>query len=803
MLDYVRKSRRKSSYFTLSIPNFSRGMKFNSLSNTPKDVLISRLFKYSFFGLIGLVILMVFLFIWYGRDLPAPGKLVEAQANQSSGIYDRRGELLFSVYQNQNRIYVTLDKIPKYLRQGTIAVEDRNFYENEGFSVTGYIRGLIIDPILRQRVTGGSTITQQLVKNVLLTSERTLPRKIKELMLAIQVDRRYSKDEILEMYLNDVPYGGTAIGVQAASQIYFNKDVKDLNLSESAFLAGLPQSPSTYSPFSGEKYYLQRTKNVLAQMENQGYITKKQGFEAYKEIEQKKFSNSDIGIKAPHFVMYVKQQLVKQFGEATVENGGLRVTTTLDYKIEKEAEKIVNEEIKKLKNFKVGNGAAMVSDPKTGEILAMVGSEDYSNIDNDGNFNAATGLRQPGSSLKPITYAVAFSKGYTPSTLLIDSQTNFKANDSEKDYIPVNYDGKYRGPVQVRFALANSFNIPAVKMLAMVGVKNVMQKAYEMGIENWEPTDENLRNVGYSLVLGGRDVRLLDQMQAYGVFANGGQREPLVSILEVKDSKGNVLYKYNKPSPQRIFSDEISFLISHILLDNTARSATFGTNSYLVIPGHPSVSAKTGTTDEKRDNWTIGYTKSFVVGSWVGNNDNTPMGNITSGVSGAAPIFHRLMTFVLKGKEDEPFEKPENVEAVIIDAYGGGSPVSGKPERSEYFIKGTQPSGPSPIYQKIKLSKKDNGKLASQWEIDNGEYDTKDYIVLKENDPISTDGKNRWMEGIVEWLKKTYAADRPEYYPPTETSNYSKEESNNEEPTPTLTSTPTPTEIVPSPTPIP
>ncbi len=289
MLDYARKSRRRSSYFTLSIPNFGRFGKFNNFSNTPKDVLISRIFKYSFFGLIGLILLMAVLFIWYGRDLPAPGKLVEAQVSQSSGIYDRNGELLFSVYQNQNRIYVTLDKIPKFLRQGTIAIEDKSFYENEGFSITGYIRGLIIDPILRQRVTGGSTITQQLVKNVLLTSERSLPRKIKELMLAIQVDRKYTKDEILEMYLNDVPYGGTAIGVQAASQIYFNKDVKDLNLSESAFLAGLPQSPSTYSPFSGDKYYLSRTKNVLAQMESQGYITKNRLKQHIKKLNKRSF----------------------------------------------------------------------------------------------------------------------------------------------------------------------------------------------------------------------------------------------------------------------------------------------------------------------------------------------------------------------------------------------------------------------------------------------------------------------------------------------------------------------------------
>src|SRR3989344_4217889 len=645
MLDYSRRLRRKN-YLTFSFPRFNIGGN-RYFRNTSKMTLASRLSKYAFFATIGFVVLMMALFVWYGRNLPAPGKLIEVQANQSSGIYDRNGELLYSVYQNQNRIYVKLNDIPKYLQQGTIAIEDKDFYTNKGFSITGYLRA-VRNLVLLQGLSGGSTLTQQLVKNALLTSERTIPRKIKELMLSIQVDRKYSKDQILEMYLNDVPYGGTAIGVQIASLIYFDKDVKDLSLAESAFLAGLPQSPSIYSPFSGNKYYLQRTKNVLNQMVNQGYITQKQADSAYKEIVSKKFTQSNVGIKAPHFVMYVKQQLVKQFGESAVEAGGLRVTTTLDYKIEKEAEKIVKEEVDKLKNYKVGNGAAVVTSPKSGEILAMVGSADYFDTDNDGNFNAATGFRQPGSSLKPITYGVAFSRGYTASTLLMDTKTNFKANDSEKDYIPVNYDGKYRGPVQVRFALANSLNIPAVKMLAMVGVKNVMQKAYEMGIENWQPSDENLRNVGYSLVLGGRDVRLIDEVEAYGVFANGGVREPVVSILEVKDSKGNVLYKYNAPSPRRVFSEEISFLISHILLDNNARSMEFGSNSRLVVSGHPSVSVKTGTTDEIRDNWTVGYTPSYVVGVWVGNNDNSPMSKVASGITGAAPVWNRIMSFVLK-----------------------------------------------------------------------------------------------------------------------------------------------------------
>jgi penicillin-binding protein 1C len=808
MLDYRRSTRRRSKYFTFSFPNLGFNLNrklgrnfnsFNRLNNTPRIVLFSRLAKFAFFGLIALIILMVVLFIWYGRDLPTPGKLIAAQANQSSGIYDRNGTLLYSVYQNQNRTYVNLTMIPKYLQQGTISVEDRNFYTNSGFSITGYLRAAL-NLVLLRGVSGGSTLTQQLVKNVLLSSEQTIPRKIKELMLSIQVDRKYSKDQILEMYLNDVPYGGAAIGVQAAAQLYFNKDVKDLDLAQSAFIAGLPQSPSVYSPFSGNKYYIQRTQVVLAAMVRDGYIIQKQADSALKEITNTQFAQNSLGIKAPHFVFYVKQQLINQFGEPVVEGGGLRVKTTLDYNIEKQAEQIVKTEIANDKDLKVGNSAAMVTIPKTGEILAMVGSEDYFDTKNDGNFNAAISYRQPGSSLKPITYATAFSKGYTAATLLMDTQTNFKAQDSEKDYIPVNYDGKYRGPVQVRFALANSLNVPAVKMLAMVGIKDVMQNAYNMGIDNWQPTDANMADVGYSLVLGGRDVRLVDEMEAYGVFANGGTKIPLVSILEVDDAKGNVLYKYNPPSPQRIFSQEVSFLISHILLDNTARTMEFGAYSQLVVAGHPSVSVKTGTTNDIRDNWTVGYTPSFAVGVWVGNNDNTPMSKVASGITGAAPIWNKIMSYVLKikGKKDEPPQKPDDVIAMQIDALGGGLPKDGQPTRSEYFIKGTEPTAQSAIYQTIKLSKHDQGKLANASEIAAGDYDTKDYIVFKEDDPISTDGKNRWQDGISAWIKQTYAADHPEYYPPTDTSGY--QENSNPTPTPTsaVTDTPTPT-LTPTP----
>jgi membrane peptidoglycan carboxypeptidase len=492
MQDFARTSRRRNKYFIINFPKLPRKLNFlNNLNKTPRIILYGRIAKFAFFGLIGLIILLTGLFIWYGRDLPAPGKLITAQSNQASGIYDRNNILLYSVYQTQNRIYVNLDKIPKYLQQGTIAIEDRNFYQNSGFSITGYLRAFR-NIVFFRGISGGSTLTQQLVKTVLLTSEQTIPRKIKELMLSIQVDRKYSKNQILEMYLNDVSYGGTAVGVEAAAQTYFAKDVKDLNLAQSAFLSGLPQSPSIYSPFTGNKYYLKRTQEVLSAMVRDGYINQKQADAAFKEISGTKFSQNAAGIKAPHFVFFIKQQLEDKFGASAVETGGLRVKTTLDYKIQKQAEEIVKSEVEKAKTLNVGNAAAMVTNPKNGEIIAMVGSKDYFDTKNDGNFNAATGYRQPGSSLKPITYATAFTRGYTASTLLMDAQTNFKATDAEKDYIPVNYDGKFRGPMQVRFALANSLNIPAVKMLAMVGVKNAMQNAYAMGIDNWQPTDTNL-----------------------------------------------------------------------------------------------------------------------------------------------------------------------------------------------------------------------------------------------------------------------------------------------------------------------
>lgn len=696
------------------------------------------------------------MFLWYSRDLPTPGKLVTANAENSTRIYDRNGELLYSVYEDANRTYVKLDDMSKYLREGTIAIEDKDFYKNKGFSPLGYVR-VAWNALRGKGLAGASTISQQLVKNVLLTSERSLPRKVKELILSVQVTQRFSKEEILEMYMNNIPYGGPAIGAEAAAETYFGKKAKDLDLAESAFLAGLPQNPSTYSPFTGNDYYIGRTEAVLKRMVEDKYITKDESESALKKITNYKFSQRGTSFKAPHFVLYVKEILAQQYGEQVVATGGLQVTTTLDYDLQEEAEKIVKDEIESLEKYKVSNGAALITDPQTGQILSMVGSTDYFDEENDGNFNVVFGKRQPGSSMKPIIYAQALEEGYTASTMVMDVSTEFDNGEAEA-YKPVNYDGKFRGPVQLRFALGNSLNIPAVKVLGMVGIKDAMQKAYDMGIENWEPTDANMRNVGLSLVLGGRETTLFDEVGAYGAFANKGEKQDLVSILKITDSKGKKLFEYKKRDGKKVLSEAVAFIISHILLDNNARIDAFGPNSFLRVAGH-TVAVKTGTTDEKKDNWTIGYTPSFVAGVWVGNNDNTPMNPaIASGTTGASTIWHKLMMEVLKGKSDEEFEKPEDVVAVQVDPLAGGLPRDGQPSRSEYFVKGTEPTSVSSIYQS---------------------KDGKDYWVFKEDDPVSGDGRNRWQEGINAWIEQNHKGEE-RYNPPDELKN-----KKSEDPTPT------------------
>src|SRR3989338_1837534 len=509
--------------------------------------------------ILGGIAVLILVIVVFATQVPSPRELTSREMAQATKIYDRNGELLYDIFKDQNRTPVKLSEVPLVVKQATIAIEDKDFYKHQGFSPLGITRS-VFDLIISRKVEGGgSTLTQQLVKNALLSGERTLTRKLKEFILAIQVERAYGKDQILEMYLNEIPYGGTAYGIEAAANLYFGKHAKDLDLAESSLLAGLPQRPSVYSPYgSNPERSKTRQKEVLRRMVEDGYITKNQEKEAENTQLTYRTRQNELGFKAPHFVLYVKQKLIEQYGERLVEQGGLKVTTTLDLKIQEKAQEIVKKEVDKLNSAKIGNGAAVVLDPKTGQILALIGSKDYigkslpegckegETCVFEPNLNAALALRQPGSATKPITYAKAFEKGYTANYTLMDVKTEFPGGTSQPNYNPVNYDGQFRGPVQVRYALGNSYNIPAVKMLALVGVKNVMDLGYRMGLTTWEPTEENVNNAGLSLTLGGREVKLLDLTSAFGVLANKGQRQEPISILKVTDSKGKDLFEYKQ-----------------------------------------------------------------------------------------------------------------------------------------------------------------------------------------------------------------------------------------------------------------
>ncbi len=733
-----------------------------------RKISLSRLLILLFaFAVLGLAILS-FTLAWFLKDLPSPSKL-KAQNFSSTMIFDRNGKLLFEFYKEKNQIPVKLDEISKYAILATISVEDKDFYKHKGISEKGILRAFF-NTVFRRKLQGGSTITQQLIKNILLTPERTLTRKIKEVILAFEVERRYTKDEILEMYLNNAPYGGSFWGIESAARGYFGKRAKDLNLVEAAILAGLPQRPSYYSPFIGSKNaWKYRTKHVLRRMREDGYITRKEEKKALEELEKITFKKPKLTIRAPHFVFFVKEKLEKEYGENFMEKG-LKITTTLDLDLQEEAEKIAYEEIKNLKKYNVTNAGIIALDSKTSEILAMVGSYDFFD-EKYGKFNTTLALRQPGSAVKPITYAVAFEKGYTPATVIMDVPTIFPQGDG-KEYKPVNYDGKYRGPIQLRFALGNSINVVAVKLLALIGIEDFLKTAYNMGITTLAPTKENLRRFGLSVTLGGGEVRLLEITNAYTVFARGGTKLPYSYVLEIKDYKGKTIYKKKKPREVRVFDKSIAFLISHILSDNNARLLAFGPNSYLRIPGK-TVAVKTGTTNDKRDNWTIGFTKDITIGVWVGNNDNSPMDKrIASGITGASPIWHKLMRFALNTYDDGIIEKPDNVIAKEIDAFLGGLPKEGYPTRVEYFVKGTEPKSISPYYKKLKISKI-TGKLANEYEIKTGNYEEKEFIVITENDPISKDGKNRWQEAIDKWMSEQ---EDEKYHPPKEISDYKPQE---------------------------
>jgi len=672
--------------------------------------------------LLSIIGFIVFLYFFVLKDIPQATQLGSSSVAQSNKIYDRNGQLLYTMYTGRNQSFVPLEKIPKTLQQATIAIEDRNFYNHGAVDFQGIIRALWVNAS-GDRVEGGSTLTQQLVKSSLLTPERTIQRKIKEIILSYIVEMLYSKNKVLEMYLNRVAYGGTAYGVDAASQVYFNKKVSELTLAEAAFLAGLPQAPSAYSPFgSNPEQGIERQKRVLQVMLEEGYITQKQYDDALDE--ELEFSAIRDEIKAPHFVFYIRKLLAEKYGEETVDKGGLIITTTLDLTKQKLVEDAIATEGATLSPNNWYNAAAVISDPGTGEILAMAGSRDYFDSEHDGNVNVATSKRQPGSSIKPINYATGLINKFTAATPFVDDKICFP-NQGGASYCPRNYDGKFHGVVQMRDSLANSYNIPAVKMLQLNTVESMIDVASKMGITSF--TDEPER-YGLSLTLGGGEVTMLQMTEAFGVFANSGYRIPLQAILKIERANGDIVEEYNPPKTpllgKKVMPEGVAFIISHILQDNSARTPAFGANSPLKIPDYP-VSVKTGTTNDYRDNWTIGYTSSFVTSVWVGNNDNTPLRGVTSGITGAAPIWNDIMTLLLEGTDPQELKQPESVVGASICSDSGLRPqASGSPyvcpTRYEYFLKGTVPTKVDPGLTKVFIDKTTN-TLAAQGQTENVE----------------------------------------------------------------------------------
>jgi len=608
-------------------------------------------------------------FAWLSRDLPNPDKLIDRDVPESTKIYDRTGEtILYEVHGDEKRTIIKLEEIPDYIKWATITAEDRKFYEHSGFNLLSMFKGVIIDPLTGKPARGGSTLTQQLVKNAILTNERKISRKIKEFVLSYRIEQKFSKDEIFQLYLNEIPYGSTAYGVEAAARKYFGVSARDINLAQAAILASFPKAPTYYSPYGSHKEDLfARQEWILNGMKDLGYITEDELNKALDYNIQFKEPNTDI--TAPHFVMYVREILSEKYGQQVIEREGLKIYTTLDLYKQKIAEEVINDHGESNASGYNANNDALVSiDPKTGQILAMVGSRDYFNDEIDGQVNIATRLRQPGSSLKPIVYAAAFQKGYTPDTILYDVVTNFSAGGA-KDYEPHNYDLKEHGPITIRTALAGSLNIPAVKTLYLTGVNNVTDLAQKMGYSSLNEPDR----YGLSLVLGGGEVKLLDHTSAYGIFAREGEYNPPVAILKVEDRKGKTLEEYQENKEKNIMPAKIARLINDILSDNEARSYVFGAQNWLTLGSRP-VAAKTGTTNDYRDAWTIGYTPSLVTGVWVGNNDNSEMKRGADGSKVAAPIWHDYMQRVLGDTPIEYFQKEEKVITgkAILDGIGAG-----------------------------------------------------------------------------------------------------------------------------------
>ncbi len=637
----VRRGRRSSSRH-ISFPKI-------------RGVVIKRLILFFFVAAVAGAAFLTFAIASLSRNLPEPGRLIERAVPISTKIYDREGKVvLYDIHGNAKRTPVALGNIAPLAIKATIVAEDRTFYTHGGFALKGMLRSLLLDVFTGGPLRGGSTITQQFVKNAVLTNEKTFTRKLKELVLAYRIEKRFSKDEILEMYFNEIPYGSTTYGIEAASQTFFNKPAKDLDLIEGAILASLPKAPTRLSPFGNHTDELSsRAKYIIRGMVDEGYISKADADKALAIDPISRVKAKQENILAAHFVMYVKEKLVEKYGEDFVQSGGLKVFTTLDWRLQQIAEEEVrNGAQKNEKTYKGKNAALVAEDPKTGQILAMVGSRDYFDTAVDGNVNVALRPRQPGSSFKPIVYAAAFTKGFTPDTPLWDTVTTFKVEP--KEYTPTNYDSKEHGLLTVRQALAGSLNVPAVKTLYLTGVDHVLDIADALGYS----TLSDRSRFGLSLTLGGGEVTLLDHVGAFATFAHDGSRVPQSAILRIEDSSGRVLEQWEQPPETRVLEPTIVRELITILTDNEARTYIFGAHSPLILKDR-LVAAKTGTTNDWRDGWTMGFTPSLTVGVWAGNNNNDAMKRGADGVLVAAPIWNAFMTRALKDTPVETFPKPD------------------------------------------------------------------------------------------------------------------------------------------------
>jgi len=593
------------------------------------------------------------------KDLPSSELLENRRVAESTKIYDRSGRvLLYEIHGEEKRTIVPFEDIPLYVKQATVAIEDINFYTHPAFDFKSMLRALFVNLTKGRIVQGGSTITQQLVKNAFLTPERTITRKIKELVLAFRLEKQLTKDQILNLYLNQVSYGSNAYGIEAASQTFFNKSARDLNLAEAALLAALPRAPSYYSPWGTHVDELIARKDlVLNKMFELGLINAEEREKAGKT--KFKFAQYLSKIQAPHFVMMVQDYLNDQYGEDFIRTSGLKIITTLNWDLQQLAEKIVREGAERNKTLYEGKNAALVAqDAKTGQVLALVGSRDYFDIENEGNFNvAAQGLRQPGSAMKPFAYVTAFKKGFTPDTIVFDVETEFDTTGKEeKSYKPQNFDDRFRGPVTLRNALAQSINVPSVKVLYLAGINDTLKTAKDFGIT----TLTEKSRYGLSLVLGGGEVKLIDLVNAYSVFAREGERHKQALVLQIQDKDGKLIESY-EDNNQRVIEFQYARLINDVLSDSEAREPLYQNNLGLTtFPDH-DVALKTGTSNDYRDAWTIGYTPSLVVGVWAGNNDNSPMQKKAGSILAALPIWNVFMKEVLKTQIPETFNRPEQI----------------------------------------------------------------------------------------------------------------------------------------------